>query len=248
MAGGTLFLEVGDYYGGLLRASIEMNLLARVHGSMQALGGLVEAGVGGGATFYSGGSVAFIGIPVMVHGLDQFIAGMNTVITGEYRDTVTSQLLQATGISSDVAGFVDSGFSMVGTFGGTAILRAGQVSVFSAFNFLNESSISLSATNPLSAHLLKNKLIAQEISGGHAFEKHILNQGEFSGCSTRTQFAHHIENVLNNPSKIKVLNNGRIAYWHQKTGTVVIRNPSAIDGGTAFQPVDGIIYFETKLR
>ena len=48
MAGGTLFLEVGDYYGGLLRASIEMNLLARVHGSMQALGGLVEAGVGGG--------------------------------------------------------------------------------------------------------------------------------------------------------------------------------------------------------
>jgi hypothetical protein len=111
-----------------------MNLLARVHGSMQALGGLVEAGIGGGTTFYSGGSVAFIGIPVMVHGLDQFIAGMNTVITGEYRDTVTSQLLQATGISSDVAGFVDSGFSMVGTFGGTAILRAGQL-VSSSFKF-----------------------------------------------------------------------------------------------------------------
>ena len=132
-SGGTLFLGVGDYYGGLLKASFEMNLLARVHGSMQALGGLVEAGVGGGATFYSGGSVAFIGIPVMVHSLDQFIAGMNTVITGEYRDTVTSQLLQATGISSDVAGFVDSGFSMVGTFGGTAILRAGQLSSFLSY-------------------------------------------------------------------------------------------------------------------
>ena len=63
---------------------------------MQALGGLVEAGIGGSASLYSGGSVAIIGIPVMVHGFDQFIAGMNTAITGEYRDTVTSQLLQTT--------------------------------------------------------------------------------------------------------------------------------------------------------
>jgi len=34
---------------------------------------------------------------------------------------------------------------------------------------------------------------------------------------------------------------GRTAYWYN--GTVVIRNPGAIDGGTAFRPTDGYDYF-----
>lgn len=77
----------------------------------------------------------------------------------------------------------------------------------------------------------------------------ILSQGEFSGIiRTRQQFSNHIENVLNNPSAVKQLRNNRIGYWHQETGTVIIRNPKALDGGTAFQPRNGFNYYHETFR
>jgi filamentous hemagglutinin len=86
-------------------------------------------------------------------------------------------------------------------------------------------------------------LAAQEIAGGHAFGKHA---GEFAdlGIKSRGQFAGHIENVMNNPSAFRELRNGRSAFWDDATGTVVIRNPSAVDGGTAFRPTNGRAYFD----
>lgn len=96
---------------------------------------------------------------------------------------------------------------------------------------------------------LNNSLAAREISGGHAFEKHVLSQGEFSGLiRTRNQFSKHIENILNNTSILKTLRNNRTGYWHQETGTIVVRNPRALDGGTAFQPSIGFNYFHETLR
>jgi hypothetical protein len=93
---------------------------------------------------------------------------------------------------------------------------------------------------------LRGQLAGQEIAGGHAFEKHVLNQGEFKslGIRTREQFAGHIENVLNNPTASRQLRDGRSAHWHESTGTVVIRNPRDTDGGTAFQPTGGRAYFD----
>ncbi len=105
------------------------------------------------------------------------------------------------------------------------------------------------ACSSINAVRLKNSLIAKEIAGGHAYEKHILTRGEFSGfIRTRKQFAEHIECVLNNPTTTKQLSRNRIGYWHQETGTVVVWNPKAIDGGTAFQPIDGMLYYEVKLK
>jgi hypothetical protein len=116
-------------------------------------------------------------------------------------------------------------------------------------NLMKNVKTDVYASSSFNSIRLKNKLAAQEIAGGHSFEKHVLNQGEFPGwIRTRKQFAAHIENVLNNSDRIRILNKNRTAYWHQKTGTVVIRNPSALDGGTAFQPIEGINYFETGLR
>jgi hypothetical protein len=40
---------------------------------------------------------------------------------------------------------------------------------------------------------------------------------------------------------MRPLSNGRSAYW--RGGTVVIRNPNAVDGGTAFRPTNGHDYF-----
>lgn len=95
-----------------------------------------------------------------------------------------------------------------------------------------------------------NRITAQKIASGHAFEKHVVTQGEFagSGIRTRNQFARHITNVTNFPTAKRDLSGGRTAYWHEPTKTVVImdQNPKR-DGGTAFQPKDGRGYFD-KLK
>jgi filamentous hemagglutinin len=101
------------------------------------------------------------------------------------------------------------------------------------------------ATNVADGVRLKNQLSAQEIAGGHAFEKHVLGVGnpqgsEFVGLGirTRNQFAEHIENVINNPTQSSPLTRGREYFYDGTTNTIVIRNPRAADGGTAFRPVD----------
>ena len=84
------------------------------------------------------------------------------------------------------------------------------------------------------------KRIAEEISGGHAFDKHVVERGEFPGVTTREQFANLIEGAVMN-GEPRVLSRGRTAYWSE--GTVVIRDPGAPDGGTTFRPAKGHNYF-----
>ena len=85
--------------------------------------------------------------------------------------------------------------------------------------------------------MLKIIDIAEEIAYGHAFEKHILAQGEFTGnIKTRQQFQKHIEMVLDQPTMIRKTGDERIGIWHEETSSMVIYNPRASDGGTAFQP------------
>jgi filamentous hemagglutinin len=96
----------------------------------------------------------------------------------------------------------------------------------------------------VNAAALRDRLTAEEISGGHAFDKHVVQQGEFPGTTTRQQFAGQIEDVIRNHTHYRELSNGRVAYWDDATGTVVIRNPKAVDGGTAFKPRNGKAYFD----
>lgn len=86
--------------------------------------------------------------------------------------------------------------------------------------------------------------IATQIAHGHAFEKHVLQEGQFPGILTREQFAHTIQRIMDHPSASKPLARGRMAYWDDVTGTVVIRDPRTGDGGTAFKPSTGRSYFE----
>jgi hypothetical protein len=84
------------------------------------------------------------------------------------------------------------------------------------------------------------KLIGDEISSGHAFDKHVIERGEFPGVTTRIQFSSIIESVVKS-GEGRVLGGGRTAFWSD--GTVVIRNPGTPDGGTAFRPTNGYDYF-----
>jgi filamentous hemagglutinin len=71
---------------------------------------------------------------------------------------------------------------------------------------------------------LRGQLVGKEIAGGHAFEKHVIQLGEFKGLgiTTREQFASHIESVVNNPSSFRQLSGGRTAYWDDVSGTVAM--------------------------
>ncbi len=82
--------------------------------------------------------------------------------------------------------------------------------------------------------------IGNEISKGHAFDKHVIERGEFPGVTTREQFAIVIKDAVM-VGEFRALSGGRTAYWSDST--VVIRNPGAPDGGTAFRPTDGHDYF-----
>lgn len=99
------------------------------------------------------------------------------------------------------------------------------------------------AQSAVKAAQLRWHLAAQEIAGGHALIKHA---GELVGVgiTTREQFARHVERIMTNASAFRELRNGRSAFWDDATGTVVIRNPSAVHGGTAFRPTTGRAYFE----
>lgn len=91
-------------------------------------------------------------------------------------------------------------------------------------------------------------LAANEIAQGHAFVKHVVMRGEFAGIvKTRKQFAAHVERVMENPTATKALSRDRVAYWDEGSRTVVITNKNAIDGGTAFQPINGRAYFDGLL-
>jgi len=81
---------------------------------------------------------------------------------------------------------------------------------------------------------------AEKIANGHAFLKHA---GEF-GNITKNEFKELIQETITNPSEVKSLANGRTAYWNESEQTVVIKNPNAADGGTAFQPKAGKAYFD----
>lgn len=120
----------------------------------------------------------------------------------------------------------------------TVLLSEGQTSPIIASKIISRAKAAAAIGRPLShadAIALRAQLIAQEIAGGHAYTKHVV-QGEFSGLGIRTrkQFAEHIENVISKPSDIRYTTDGRIYYIQESTYTVVIRNPKI--EGTAFRP------------
>ena len=90
------------------------------------------------------------------------------------------------------------------------------------------------ATSSVNGVKLNNQLTSQAITDGHAFGKHI---GEFSdlGIATEKQFQSHVENVINNATNKGPLSNGRSYFYDANSNTIVIKNPNAVDGGTAFR-------------
>jgi RHS repeat-associated protein len=107
----------------------------RALGGLKAIGGGVEAVVGG--TMVVGGvasSEVGIGVPIAigggviaVHGADTFVAGLRQLWSGKDTDTFSSQGLQALGVSRGKANLIDAGAGVVFTLGGSAVMKAPSV-------------------------------------------------------------------------------------------------------------------------
>ncbi|MGX7826194.1 SpvB/TcaC N-terminal domain-containing protein [Actinokineospora sp. 24-640] len=98
----------------------------RVMGGLKAVGGVVEmaAGAAGGAATSWTGVGAVAGAVVVVHGADVTASGLRQLWSGEQESSLTSQALQAAGVSRDNAELVDSGISVVGSLGTAGIAQA----------------------------------------------------------------------------------------------------------------------------
>jgi hypothetical protein len=86
--------------------------------------------------------------------------------------------------------------------------------------------------------------IAKAIAGGHAYEKHVVEEKLFPEVKSRDDFTELIAKVLANPTHHRELENDREAYFESKSNTIVIYNPHARDKGTCFRPRAGLKYFE----
>lgn len=87
------------------------------------------------------------------------------------------------------------------------------------------------------------KALADRISKGHAYQKHVVDQAEYTAENITDQagFATLIEDVIEN-GVTKDLSGGRKAYW--KDRTVTIYDPASGDLGTAFAPKKGKSYYD----
>jgi hypothetical protein len=88
---------------------------------------------------------------------------------------------------------------------------------------------------------LRSQLIAEEVAQGHAFEKHVVERGEFSslGIRTREQFQSHVEGIVNNPEIPKrYAVDGTTYYLDESTRTIVIQGQRG--EATAFRPDYGV--------
>jgi filamentous hemagglutinin len=89
------------------------------------------------------------------------------------------------------------------------------------------------------------RVIAQEISRGHAFQAHVIEGEDFPEIRTRDEFAEMIEKILTDPeSAQRLLREGRQAFWSDAERTLVIVDWFHEDGGTAFRPTRGKAYFQ----
>jgi len=94
------------------------------------------------------------------------------------------------------------------------------------------------------------------LANGHGFAKHTFVQGfrqteshtRFTNITTREQYAARIYDTIVNGTHSKVLPGGRTAYYNLKTRTIVIVNPNARDGGTAYPAFDGIRTYNSLKR
>lgn len=98
--------------------------------------------------------------------------------------------------------------------------------------------------------------IADKIANGHSWPSH---SAEYPAGTVMAGLAMPASPVVNSIATFKshvitamgsatnkALSNGRKAWWYAATGTFVVHDPSNVDCGTAFRPIDGKAYYDKQ--
>ena len=101
----------------------------------------------------------------------------------------------------------------------------------------------VSAARAMYAARQLRKLTARRIAGGHALEKHMVQEFSELGIDTQAKFAKHIERVMKKPTEAGELPRGRHYYYDSDSNTLIYTGPTK-DGGTAFRPREPSIDLE----
>ena len=179
-------------------------------------------------TLFSGGIGAPIGGLVMTHGLDHFFTGLQTAFSGNPRDSVTSQLLQKTGMSSQAASLVDGGLSIAGSMGGLGVVRARQLGAFPSFRLSGPSKNSSTYVNRATSFAGSKRAPLdyasyQEIRN----ESAVINRRKYTGhaldrMQDRGLMPSVVENAIQNniglPNKVA----GRVQFYDSMNNISVV--------------------------
>ncbi|WP_157367925.1 SpvB/TcaC N-terminal domain-containing protein [Alloactinosynnema sp. L-07] len=176
----------------------------RVMGGLKAVGGVLEmaAGAAGGAATSWTGVGAVAGAVVVVHGADVTSAGLRQLWTGEETSSLTSQGLQAAGMSRRNAEIVDTTITVVGSLGTTALAQAPRVAAQATGAAVRHSSAALGA----------NLVRAGTAQPAQTAAHHIVAGGAGAAAPARAvlqRFGVHIDEAVNGvflPRNVNSLN------------------------------------------
>ena len=170
----------------------DYNMTTRLYGALKAAGGITEATVGataGVATSWTGVG-AVLGGAALVHGCDVAASGISQMISGEETSSLTSQAMQATGVSPETAEMIDGCMSMLLTGGSGTISKGVSIT----------TKVSSTSTTAVSEAVMESHHIIPKQHMGHQLVKEAIKEGfKFNGP----------ENIIRLEKFSKVTNIGR---------------------------------------
>lgn len=160
----------------------------RIQGSFQLIGGLVEAATGAKVTLGTGGILGFLGVPLMVHGFDNVLAGGYSIIHGRSRDTATVQLLEKAGVSHQSATLTNEALGIFGTIGGAALVQAGKTALTQGARLTSRytaSTISKVQYKSVQYQPVQYPSVGKGAYQGNLLKTHLRQIEEYGACGHR---------------------------------------------------------------
>jgi len=84
----------------------------------------------------------------------------------------------------------------------------------------------------------------KSIAYGHAYDKHVVTNGEFPKIKSKEEFYNYIKAMVADKSTVSKKVGTKEYLW--RTPVIVAVDPSHKDKGTCFKPIDGKKYYDKQ--
>ena len=215
----------------------DYNMPTRLYGAMKAAGGIAEATVGataGVATSWTGVG-AVLGGAALVHGCDVATSGISQMISGEETSSLTSQAMQATGVSPETAEMIDGGIS-IGLTGSAGMIKTG-ISATSKTAATSATAVSeavMESHHIIPKQHMGHQLVKEAIKEGFKFNgpENIIRLEKFSKVTNIGQHGNHptynkyVRTLLDNYMEVSGTATERINGVIKELRTAIEANPN----------------------